>query len=205
MLGLLTHRIEQRSEAPSWFAWSISICSLQREPLAPIVVKHHRRRVAARFDPLVVNRRWFRATVSPVMIHDELAANGSDEPIEQPVNVVGILTKLDRVCRRAVPKQEKAGEPLHGAENRPIRLTSFGKGTPNDVGSLVRRECLGNGASPQLQFRDQVLRQFGKGRGWEPHDGVFAFGWQISWGLAEAWCEDQSQQHQRKRCAEFLL
>src|ERR1039457_5963672 len=97
MLGLLTHRIEQRSEAPSWFAWPISIRTLQREPLAPVVVKHNRRRLASALDPLVVNRRWMRATISPVMIHDELAANGSDEPVEQPVGV-GILAKLDRVC-----------------------------------------------------------------------------------------------------------
>src|ERR1035437_7300007 len=119
MLGVLTHRIEKWLGAPSWFAWSISICSLQREPLAPVVVKHHRRRLASALDPLVVNRRRFRATVSPVMIHDELAANGSDEPIEQPVGVVGILTKRDRVCSRAVPKDEKAGEPVYGAEHRP--------------------------------------------------------------------------------------
>src|SRR5674476_1006583 len=83
-----------------------SIRPLQREPLAPVVVKHHRRRLASALDPLVVNQRRFRATVSPVMIHDELAANGSDEPIEQPVGVVGILAKLDRVCSRAVPKDK---------------------------------------------------------------------------------------------------
>src|ERR1039458_784825 len=178
---------------------------LQLEPLAPVVVEHHRRRLAARFDPLVVNRRRLRATISPVMIHDELAAYGSDEPVEKPVGVVGILAKLDRVCSRAVPKDKKAGGPLHGAEHRPIRLTSFRKGTPNDVGSLVGRERLWNCASPAFQFRDQVLRQFGKGRGREPNDGVFAFGWRISWGLTEAWREGQNQQYQRKRYAEFHL
>src|ERR1019366_10773447 len=64
--------------------------------------------------------------------------------------------------------------------------TRFSKGTPNAVGPLVRRECRGNGASPPLQFPDQVLRHFGKGRGREPHDGVFAFGWRISWGSSAA-------------------
>src|ERR1035437_6078464 len=98
----------------------------------------------------------------------------------------GFLAKLAGVGSRAVPKDKKTGGPLNRAEHRPIRLTCFGKGTPNDVGSLVGRERLWNCASRAFQFRDQVLRQFGKGRGREPHDGIFAFGWRISWGLAEA-------------------
>jgi hypothetical protein len=64
---------------------------------------------AARFDTLMVNRRWLRSTIGPVVIDDGLAVNRSNEPIESSMGVVGRLIKYQRVRGLAIPEEEKTG------------------------------------------------------------------------------------------------
>jgi hypothetical protein len=130
----------------------------------------------------MVNRRRLRSTIRPVVIHDELLVNRSNEPIENLSGIVRILGKLRRACCRAIPEHEKAGRTLHRAKHSPIGLPRLGEFSPNDVGLSVRVR-LRNRASPAFQFGDQVRRQFRECCRLEPMDRIRPLGRRLTDGL----------------------
>jgi hypothetical protein len=147
----------------------------------------------------MVNRRRLRSTIRPVMIHDELPVNRSNEPIENSSGIVRILGKRGRACCRAIPEHEKAGRTLHRAKHSPIGLPRLGEFSPDDVGPSVGVR-LRNRASPAFQLSDQVRRQFRECLRLEPMDRIRPLG-RLTEGLC-AYREWQNAEDRGGECSQ---
>jgi hypothetical protein len=159
----------------------LSIRPGQLEPL-PVekVVNSGRLAEEGVIDPLVVNRRGFRAAVGAVALLDEGTIYGIDTSgkaylvAAQALKVAFVVCSREfrRVLGGSAPEHENRRRSFYRTQDRPVYLSRPRKMPVDDVTWRLRiRKCLlGDGTSSTLQFADDGCGKHRKRRGWQANN-----------------------------------
>src|SRR6266568_833977 len=133
-------------------------------------------------DALVMDRWRGGPAVGAVVPHDERLADRADSSREADLLVTYDLqehavlcaSNLGRMVLRSLPENQNGGEPIHGAQNAPVRLAGSIKVTPDHISPFLRI-VLRDGAASAFEFPNQIAWQFLKVRRGQPHNVPLCF------------------------------